>query len=190
MGFANAVKGYLSIQGLMTGISITLCLFAFGVMMITFGSLNVNNKKDPNYKKFFAPKKETTKTCGYYRTDGSCKRFNYSTTYDTTKCSNMSAVTKIRGKQNNMVYEQHIETGDCRKPKMTKKGSVVLLVVGCLLVLSAMLTAYITSDEEARMIFAFSDPSLGPGSMGTGSSGTGFKNIVNGFKNILNAVSG
>lgn len=187
MGFANAVKGYLSIQGLMTGISITLCLFAFGVMMITFGSLNVNNKKDPNYKKYNAPKKDTTKTCKRYRPDGSCKIFDYHSTYDTTKCSNMSAVTKIRGKKNTMVYEQHIETGDCRKPKMTKKGSITLLVVGCLLVLSAMVTAYITSDEEARMIFALSDPPLGPG---TGSSGTGFKNIVNGFTNVLGAVGG
>ena len=189
MGIANAIKGYLSIQGLMTGISITLCLFAFGVIMITFGSLNVNNKKDPNYKKYHAPKKETTQTCKRYRPDGSCKIFDDNSTYDTTKCSNMPAVTRIRGKKNTMVYEQHIETGDCRKPKMTKKGSIVLLVVGCLLVSSAMVTADITSDEEARMIFAFSDPSLGPGSMGTGSSGTGFKNISNGFLNIFKAIS-
>lgn len=187
MGIGNAIQGYLSIQGLMTGISITLCLLVFGVLMITFGSLNVNNKKDPNYKKFYAPKKETTQTCKRYRPDGSCEIFDYNSTYDTTKCSNMPAVTTLKGKSNNMEYEQHIDTGDCRKPEMTKNGSVVLLVVGCLLVLSAMVTAYITSDEEARMIFAFSDPALGPG---TGSTGTGFKNIVNGFTNILNAVSG
>lgn len=182
-GFGNAIVGWMSIEGLLTGISITLVLLLIAVLLITFGSLNVNNKKDPNYTKIQVPKKSTRAICKRYnQVTGDCKKETYASMYDTSACTNMASLTEVNGNAGTFEYEQHNVTKACRKPKMTKNASVILIVLGVIAFLSALAAAYITSHEEYRMIFAIG----GSGRSGSNNSGSMFTGVGDLIKNLTN----
>lgn len=150
MKLRNAAQGYLEMEGVFTGIFITMIFGIIGILLLTFGSINVNNKKDPNFTDIDAGLIKTDKSCKRYYTNGSCKLHKYVSTYDTSMCTNMPNVTTKDGQDKSLQLEQHRETDECKSRTIGKSRSVVLIIFGILFTLCALSTAYCTYKEDCR----------------------------------------
>jgi hypothetical protein len=183
MGIANAAKGYMEIQGLMQGIGVILIFGIIGAILIAIGSSNMNNKVDPNYTDLKANKVSTNKKCKTFRPDGTCKQYDYDTTYDTSECKNYSPTTIQSGNSGYITLSQHKDTKECKTPSLTKGNAIIMLVIGCLLLLSASSVASCMMSSDCRTGMGFLSMISGSSgnSRGGSSYGNTIRNIRSGF---------